>query len=54
LVKICVGGWRPTAARHATWRTQRGFHCSVPREGSVADFEDIMADLIKHGRTRSV
>lgn len=41
-------------ARHATWRTQYGFYFSVPHECSVADFEDIMADVIKYGRSRSV
>lgn len=40
--------------RHSTWRTQHGFYFSVPHECSVADFNDIWADLIRHGRTRSV
>ncbi len=26
----------------------------VPHEGSAADFDNIMADLIKHGRIRRV
>jgi hypothetical protein len=41
-------------ARHSTWRTEYGFYFSVPHDCSEADFEDIMRDLIRHGRKRNI
>jgi hypothetical protein len=41
-------------AVHSTWRTEHGFYFSVPHECTEVDFEDIMDDVNRHGRKRSV
>jgi hypothetical protein len=41
-------------ARHSTWRTQFGFHFSIPHDCTEADFEAVMADIRKYGRKRDI